>query len=161
MPLRIEADGPTDFDFFVGEWTVEHKRLKARLAGCTDWDSFSGSCSMHKIMGGFGNIDDNIVELPAGPYRAATIRSFDPKARTWSIWWLDARAPGSLDVPVVGSFVDGVGTFLAHDTLNGQPIIVRFLWTIPAPDRPRWEQAFSPDGGKTWETNWVMNFTRS
>ena len=24
----------------------------------------------------------------------------------------------------------------------------------------RWEQAFSADGGATWEVNWVMEFTR-
>ena len=114
-----------------------------------------------KILGGFGNVDDNIVELPAGTYRAATVRSFDPKTGTWSIWWLDSRTPGSLDVPVVGRFANGVGTFLANDTLGQKPIVVRFLWTIPLPDRPRCEQAFSPDDGKTWETNWIMDFSRS
>lgn len=161
MQPPVEPDGPSDFDFFVGEWTVEHKRLKARLTGCTEWDRFKGSCSVQKILGGFGNIDDNLIELPEGTYRAATLRAFDPGSRTWSIWWLDARAPGSLDVPVVGSFENGVGTFLANDTLNGRPIVVRFVWTSPQAENPRWEQAFSPDGGKTWETNWVMVFTRA
>lgn len=116
---------------------------------------------MHKILGGYGNVDDNVVELPAGAYRAATIRSFDPRSGQWSIWWLDARSPGSLDVPVVGSFEDGTGTFLADDALDGRPIVVRFRWTASSPDHPRWEQAFSPDGGRTWETNWVMDFSRA
>jgi hypothetical protein len=160
MHLPIEPDSPADFDFFVGEWAVEHKRLKARLVSSNEWEYFKGRCSMHKTLGGYGNIDDNVLELPAGTYRAVTIRSFDPKSRTWSIWWLDARTPGLLDVPVVGSFKDGVGTFLANDTLSGQPIVVRFVWTLPQPDSPRWEQAFSPDGGKTWEVNWIMNFRR-
>jgi hypothetical protein len=160
MHLSIEPESPKDFDFFVGEWSVAHRRLKERLVGSTEWEHFTGSSAMHKILGGFGNVDDNIVELPSGCYRAATVRSFDPKSRTWSIWWLDARTPGALDIPVVGSFADGIGTFLANDTLNGQAIVVRFMWSMPQPDHPRWEQAFSPDGGKTWETNWVMNFTR-
>jgi hypothetical protein len=160
MHLSLEADCPSDFDFFLGQWTVSHQRLKDRLVGSTEWEHFKGSCFMHKILGGFGNIDDNIVELPTGIYRAATLRSFDPKSRTWSIWWLDARNPGSLDVPVVGDFKDGVGTFLANDVLNGKPIVVRFVWTLPKPESPQWEQAFSPDGGKTWETNWIMNFSR-
>jgi hypothetical protein len=34
-------------------------------------------------------------------------------------------------------------------------------WTSAGPDAARWEQAFSADGGKTWETNWIMDFTRS
>jgi hypothetical protein len=161
MSLPVELGSPSDFDFFVGEWRVAHKRLKGRLVGSTEWEHFAGRSSMHKILGGFGNVDDNIVALPAGSYRAATIRSYDPKSRSWSIWWLDARTPGALDVPVVGSFVDGVGTFIANDSLNGQPIVVRFVWTLPAADSPRWEQAFSPDGGVSWETNWVMDFTRA
>jgi hypothetical protein len=161
MHLPVEPNSPADFDFFVGEWVVAHKRLKARLVGSTEWETFNGLCTMHKILGGYGNVDDNVLELPAGTYRAATLRSFDAKSRTWSIWWLDRRAPGALDVPVVGSFVDGVGTFLANDTLNGQPIVVRFRWTVPEADQPRWEQAFSPDGGNTWEVNWVMDFRRA
>jgi hypothetical protein len=27
-------------------------------------------------------------------------------------------------------------------------------------DAARWEQAFSDDGGATWETNWTMDFAR-
>ena len=65
-----------------------------------------------------------------------------------------------IDVPVVGRFVDGVGTFLAEDTFEGRPIVVRFLWTRTDTPSPRWEQAFSEDGGTTWETNWEMDFTR-
>ena len=160
MFLPAEPGSPSYFDFFLGDWDVAHHRLKARLVGSTEWETFSGRSTAKKILGGFGNIDDNLLHLPGGTYRAATLRSFDAKTRTWSIWWLDGRNPGSLDVPVVGAFVDGIGTFLAHDTLNGQPIVVRFTWSVPAPDRPRWEQAFSPDGGTTWETNWIMEFTR-
>lgn len=161
MHLAREPACPQDFDFFMGRWSVRHRRLRARLVACTDWATFAGTCVAQPILGGFGNVDDNVLELPEGTYRAATLRSFDLQTRTWSIWWLDARAPGALDVPVVGRFDRGVGTFYAQDRLNGQPIVVRFRWTVPEPGRPRWEQAFSPDAGKTWETNWTMDFSRS
>jgi hypothetical protein len=72
----------------------------------------------------------------------------------------NGRHPGTLDTPMVGRFENAVGTFYANDTLAGRPIRVRFLWTLPKPDMPRWEQAFSADAGATWETNWVMEFTR-
>jgi hypothetical protein len=147
-----------DFDFFVGQWRVAHRRLKDRLVGCTEWVEFDGTCTMQKILGGLGNIDDNHVNLPSGPYRAATFRTFSEQTKLWSIWWLDARNPGQLDVPVVGSFSQGTGSFFADDTLNNQAIKVRFLWTMPSPNSPRWEQAFSNDAGATWETNWVMDF---
>jgi len=152
--------GAADFDFFIGSWRVAHHRLRERLAGCTAWEDFTGSCVTQKILGGLGNMDDNIIGLPGGAYRAITLRAFNPATGLWSIWWLDGRSPGSLDTPMVGRFQDGVGTFLADDTLAGTPIQVRFLWTMSNAGQPRWEQAFSPDGGKSWETNWVMDFTR-
>lgn len=160
MFLPTELGSPSDFDFFIGDWNVKHQRLKSRLTGCTEWELFDGRNVAKKVLGGFGNIDDNLLHLPCGSYRAVTLRSFDPKERTWSIWWLDSRNPGALDVPVVGRFEGGVGTFLAKDMLDANPIVVRFEWTLPAPDQPRWEQAFSPDDGRTWEVNWIMEFVR-
>lgn len=150
-----------DFDFLYGRWRVQHRRLKERLAGCTEWETFGGHCLAMGLMAGLGNVDDNVLELPGGTYRAAALRSFDPATRNWSIWWLDARMPGQIDVPVVGRFEGGVGTFLANEMLRSQPIVVRFQWSRTDTASPRWEQAFSPDGGKTWETNWEMDFTRA
>lgn len=150
-----------DFDFLVGDWNVAHSRLQERLAGSDDWQTFAGTCSMRKLMGGFGNIDDNALHLPAGFYQAVGMRSFNPATRQWAIWWLDGRNPHTLDVPVVGAFADGVGEFLADDQHNGQPVRVRFRWSETHTANPRWEQAFSPDGGANWEVNWRMRFTRA
>lgn len=147
-----------DFDFFLGDWHVRHQRLRARLAGCDNWDAFDGTCRVRPLLGGAGNVDDNVLDLPDGAYRAATLRSCDPATGLWSIWWLDGRWPHRLDTPMVGRFVDGVGTFLADDMLDGRPIRVRFLWH--AGIAPRWEQAFSVDDGGSWETNWTMDFVR-
>jgi len=101
------------------------------------------------------------VNFPGGAYRAIAVRSFDAAKGTWAIWWLDHRSPHHLDVPVIGRFVNGRGEFLADDTFEGHPIKVRFLWLDTDTEHPRWEQAFSPDGGATWETNWCMRFTRA
>jgi hypothetical protein len=153
--------GAKDFDFLFGEWRVAHRRLRERLVGCTAWETFDGTCSARAILGGLGNVDDNVLNLPAGSYRAATLRTFEPRTARWSIWWFDARTPHALDPPVVGGFADGVGAFTADDTLNGRPIRVRFLWSDMNTPTPRWEQAFSPDGGENWEINWIMRFTRA
>lgn len=150
-----------DFDFFIGAWRVSHRRLKARLAGCADWETFDGACTTQKILDGQGNMDDNVLNLPGGAYRAVTLRAFDPQTRTWAIWWLDGRTPHALDTPMIGAFSDGVGTFHADDTLAGRPIRVRFLWTRTRDAAPQWEQAFSADGGESWETNWIMQFNRT
>jgi hypothetical protein len=126
-PLQIAPGAPGDFDFLHGAWHVAHRRLQRRLAQCEEWDSFEGQNVTWPIMGGFGNVDDNVLELPGGTYRAATIRAYDPATKLWRIWWLDARHPDRIDVPVVGRFENGVGTFTAEDMFEGQQIVVRFL----------------------------------
>lgn len=152
---------PPDFDFMIGDWRVHHRRLNSRLTGCTEWTEFTGESSTRKILGGFGNVEDNLLRYPDGDARAVALRSFDPGTRQWAIWWLDGRAPHSLDVPVVGGFTGSIGLFFAEDKLEGRPITIRFTWNANPGGNPRWEQAFSADGGNTWEINWTMDFTRS
>jgi hypothetical protein len=160
MALKLMSSAPTDFDFVIGNWFVKHRRLKERLANCTEWLEFDGEMSTQKILGGFGNIEDNILRLPDQEVRAIALRSYDQNTENWSIWWLDGRFPGRIDVPVVGNFVDDVGTFFANDTFQEIPIIVRFVWRQIGVDLLRWEQAFSADEGQSWETNWTMDFHR-
>jgi hypothetical protein len=160
MALKLMSSAPTDFDFVIGNWFVKHRRLKERLANCTEWVEFDGEMSTQKILGGFGNIEDNILRLPEQDVRAIALRSYDRNTKNWSIWWLDGRFPGQIDVPVVGKFIDGIGTFFANDTFQEIPIIVRFIWRQIGVDLLRWEQAFSADEGESWETNWTMDFRR-
>ncbi len=149
------------FDFQTGRWRVSHRRLRQRMAGCTEWDEFEGSCEARPILGGLGNIEDDWLDYPGGAYRAVALRSFDPATRSWAIWWLDGRWPHALDVPVIGRFEGGVGTFFADDEHEGRPIQLRFQWLRTDTDSPRWEQAMSADGGESWETNWIMDFRRA
>lgn len=154
------TDHSHDFDFLVGKWRVHHRRLKDRLAGSRDWVEFDGTSELWMTLNGHGTFDENYIGLPSGPYRAVGIRAYDPKAHKWAIWWLDERQPRVIEPPVFGNFQNGVGTFTGDDTFNGKPIKVRFIWSRITPDSAHWEQAFSPDGGKTWEINWQMQFTR-
>lgn len=152
---------PSDFDFLFGRWQVRHRRLKQRLQQCTEWETFEGRSHAWPLLGGLGNVDDNVIELPAGAYRAATLRAFDPAVRRWSIWWLDGRWPDRIDLPMRGGFQGREGLFLADEVIDGRPVRVRFLWLNLDPGRARWEQAFSTDGGQRWETNWEMDFQRT
>lgn len=160
-PQAASGPGAHDFDFLIGSWVVEHRRLKTRLAHSDDWETFSGTCTATPLLAGQANIDDNLLNLPAGEYRAATLRSYDPVSRSWSIWWLDGRRPHQLDTPVVGGFRNGVGTFYADDQFQGAPVRIRFVWSDITSTSARWQQAFSGDGGATWETNWIMEFRRA
>ena len=150
----------TDFDFLEGRWKVHQRRLKERLVGCTEWEEFAGSSQLSRLMDGRANVDDNLLELPGGHYRAVTLHSFDPTIGPWSIWWLDGRHPHRIDLPMIGGFSRGVGIFHADEVIDGKPVRVRFLWSDITATSCQWQQAFSADGGETWETNWIMDFTR-
>lgn len=149
-----------DFDFLVGDWHVHHRRLKARLAGSTEWIEFDGTQSTRLALNGAGNVSDNWFDIPGNAYRGVSVRSFDAKTGLWAIWWLDGRDPiRALDPPLKGRF-ENAGTFYADDTFNDRPIRVRYIWSRITPTSAHWEQAFSPDGGQTWETNWISDFSR-
>lgn len=147
------------FAFQTGQWKVRHRKLRERLAGSTDWFEFDGTCRAWEILGGGGNVDDHWLDDPNGAYVASTVRTMDPASGLWSIWWFDPRF-ATLDPPLKGGFEGGVGTFRNSDTFKGRPIEVRFIWSQISATHARWEQAFSPDSGNSWETNWVMRFNR-
>lgn len=154
------VDHAHDFDFLVGKWHVHHTRLNGRLVGSHDWVEFDGTSEMWMTMKGRGTFDDNYIGVPTGPYRAVGIRCYDPSTQKWAIWWLDERHPRAIEPPVYGNFKDGVGTFIGDDINNGKPVLTRFIWSNITANSAHWEQAESPDGGKTWETNWRMELTR-
>lgn len=156
----MTGDSPLHaFAFQSGEWIVHHRKLARRLAGCTEWIEFGGTCRATELLGGAGNVDDFVIEEPGGTWRAATFRRIDPATGDWLIWWADARR-GGLDAPMRGGFADAVGTFFGRDSLDGREVQVRFVWSGIAADRAWWEQAFSLDG-ETWEVNWTMAFERA
>jgi hypothetical protein len=93
-------------------------------------------------------------------FAGMSLRLYDPRTRQWSIYWASNQT-GALDPPVVGSIANGIGVFEGRDVLDGRPILVRFTWSDITTTGARWEQAFSPDEGRTWEKNWVMVMTRA
>lgn len=161
MQGKPNLSGLHDFDFLQGNWTSHHRKLKERLANSHDWEEFDGTLSMRELLDGHANVDDNVFKTAEGTYRGVGLRSYDPKTAQWAIWWLDGRDPfGQLDPPVKGHFENGIGTFYSTDTLRGKPVRVRFIWSKITKTTAHWEQAYSADDGKTWEVNWIMDFTR-
>jgi len=155
------GDHSKDWDWLSGNWDVRHERLRDRLVGSTTWDEFAGKSAFWPTLGGLGNVDDNLLELPTGAYRAFSARAFDPATRQWAIWWLDGRTAGKLDPPVRGGFAGSEGEFFGNDVHKSTPVTVRFRWHETSSARPWWDQAFSTDQRKTWEINWRNYFTRT
>jgi hypothetical protein len=153
----VVRDGSHDFDFVYGKWRMPNHRLKQRLAGSHEWVDFITCDEGSPLPGGIGDID----YLKASYWKdfvGMTVRTYDPKTGLWRIYWIDNRFSGGvIQPPVVGKFDGNVGIFEGPDTFNGIPITVRYTWTVNPKGSQvvaKWNQAFSTDGGKTWETNW-------
>ena len=155
--LAIKASAtssPSDFDFLVGKWKMHNRHLDKRLENCKDWTEFDSSSVNSKILAGNADMDTySTTQFPGQEgklFEGLTLRLFDPKTRLWSLYWVPSNT-GTIDPPVVGSFVNGIGHFFGKDTLKGKPIIVVFRWDARNKVRPVWGQAFSVDNEKTWE----------
>lgn len=149
--------GVHDFDFLAGAWTAQQRRLKVRHVGSTEWDEFTSQLCSTQYLDGVTNVDE--VVFPSKGWAGLTVRAFDIKKRQWSIYWINSKT-GAMFPPVVGGFDGDRGEFYGEDEDDGKPVKVRYAWTKVGPDRARWEQAFSYDGGP-WETNWTADFTRA
>lgn len=150
--------GLHDFDFIEGEWTSKQWRLKQRGVGSSDWDTFTGRHWCKVLLGGVANVDT--AEFPEKGWAGSTFRNFDKARQQWNIYWVNSR-DGHMDYPgQVGGFDGNVGLFYGNDVDDGKPVRVVYRWEKQGAGHARWEQAFSYDDGKTWETNWVMEMAR-
>ena len=70
-----------DFAWLVGRWNVQHHRLKQRLANDHEWEDFTGTSELWLTMNGLGTVDDNVLNLPSGQYRAMGVRAFNQQTR--------------------------------------------------------------------------------
>jgi len=153
----------TDFDFLLGTWSVQHRRLTDPLdPGCTTWVEFETVAEVDSILGGLGTADQTRGTLPDGTsFDGYSLRLYTPEADEWAIWWASSSRPGVLDDPVRGRFDDGVGTFIGPAEHRGTAFLARFRWVDTDGPNPVWEQDFSFDDGATWAPiNWRMVHTR-
>ena len=148
---------PGDFDFLAGKWNVKHRKLRSRLSGSTEWVEQAGSCRGFVLADGVVSVDE--FAFPSG-IKGCSLRNLDREARRWTIHWTTNHT-GRLCPPVHGGFDGDRGEFYGYDIESGTPVFVRYIWSDCKSDNPRWEQAFSVDGGVKWETNWKMHFSRA
>jgi len=154
-----QRDGQHDFDFEIGAWKTQLKRLQRPLTGSTTWLEYEGTTVVRKVLDGRANLVELKVDGPAGKLEGLSLRLYNPQARQWSLNFANVTG-GVLTTPSIGEFKDGRGEFYNQDTYNGRAILVRFVITKVTADQYRFEQSFSDDWGKTWEVNWIAIDTR-
>src|SRR5215467_2033948 len=154
-----ERDGRHDFDFEIGTWKTHLKRLLHPLSGSTQWVEYDGTMVVYKIWNGRANLVELEVDGPSGHFEGINLRLYNPQSRQWSLNFASSSG-GTLTQPTIGEFKNGRGEFYDQETFNGRAILVRFVISDITTNSCRFEQAFSDDGGKTWEVNWIAIDTR-
>ncbi len=157
--VPAKHDGQHDFDFEFGAWKTHLKRRLHPLTGSNEWVEYEGTTIVRKVWDGRSNLVELEVAGPAGKIEGASWRLYNPQGRQWSLNFANS-AIGTTTAPAIGEFKTGRGEFYAQDTLNGRSILVRFIISDIKTDSAHFEQAFSDDGGKTWEVNWIATDTR-
>jgi hypothetical protein len=153
-------DGAHDFDFEFGNWKTHVKRLQHPLTGSTTWVEYDGTTVVRKVWDGKANLAELEADGTAGHLEVLSLRLYDPTGHQWSLNTSNSRG-GTMSVPTIGEFyADGHGEFYDTEPINGRSVLVRNVWLDIKSDSWRFEQAFSTDGGKTWEVNWVATDTR-
>lgn len=152
-------DRQHDFDFEIGTWKTQLKRLAHPLSGSDEWVEYEGVTTVRKVWNGRANLVELTADGPAGHFEGLNLRLYNPQSRQWSLNFASSRS-GTLTQPTIGGFVNGRGEFYDQENFEGRAVLVRFLIIPMDADTVRFEQAFSDDGGKTWELNWVATDTR-
>jgi hypothetical protein len=158
-PAPTLHDGQHDFDFEIGTWKTHVRRLLHPLSGSNEWTEYDGTSVVRGVLGNRANLVELVMDGPAGHFEGLSLRLYDPKSRQWSLNFANAGS-GVLNTPTIGAFRDGVGEFYDSEDFDGRAVRVRFVITPAGKDSCRFEQAFSADGGKTWEVNWIATDTR-
>ena len=154
-------DGAQDFDSLLGNFTFRLRRMQHPLTSNPDWIDMSGTGACYKVWGGRANLDTVELDSADGSHiEGLTLRLYDREAHQWRLYWANSRI-GRLDPPQIGEFRDGHGDFYTTDIISGKTTLIRFDWSRMNSGMPHFEQAFSPDGGKTWEVNWITDQTRT
>ena len=154
-----ERDGQHDFDFEIGTWKTHLTRLQHPLTGSTAWVDYEGTSVVRKVWNGRANLVELNVDGAAGHLQGLSLRLYNTKSHQWSLNYANASG-GVLGQPTVGEFKDGRGEFYDQESFDGRIILVRNVWSNITPTSCRFEQAFSADGGKSWEVNWIATDTR-
>jgi hypothetical protein len=146
-------DGQHDFDFETGTWHTHLSRLLHPLTGSETWVEYEGTSVVRKVWSGRANLLELEVDGGAGHIEGLSLRLYNPQSHQWSLNFANSNG-GSLSPPTIGEFKNGRGVFVGQETLNGRSILVRFVISDITPTSAHFEQAFSDDGGNTWEINW-------
>jgi hypothetical protein len=159
MQASTSSDGQHDFDFNLGTWRTQIRRLQHPLTGSTTWVELNGTVTVRKVWDGRAQLEEIEADSASGHFEGMTLFLYNPQAHQWSQTFSNSN-DGTISTPAVGEFKNGRGEFYDQETYKGRAVLLRIVWSDITPDSHHFEQSFSDDGGKTWEPNFVATLTR-
>jgi hypothetical protein len=155
-----QVDHQHDFDWEIGDWKVHLRRLQHPLTGSKSWVEFEGTAHVRTVWDGRANLLELELNGLAGHIEGLSLRLYNPQSERWSVYFATSN-DGTLGTPMIGQFQDGRGEFSDRELFHGKMIDLHFVFSNVTEKSFHGEQSFSPDGGKSWETNWIEDFTRA
>ncbi len=166
---KIVHDPGHDFDFLIGDWKAHlHRRIDpktgvtASAPGQGVWVDYAGICNDKKLLDTNANFEQFDVSdaKTHQRYKGQALRMYNPVSGQWSIYGVDLDNGQLSAPPLTGGFEGKVGTFYDQELRGGRIMLVRYVWTDKGPKSAVMVQSFSPDGGKSWDVNWICELSR-
>lgn len=147
------------FDFWLGEWDV---RNRYRVEGQGWTDAGTAVDKVFAVVGGCAVVELWDGNLGRTRLRGFSVRTYDPQRRRWILvlnWPQTADAVRFTTLE--GGFRHGRGEFERHGADPEQhPVLIRYTFSDITDSTLRWNDGLSRDSGRTWRTNWIMEFRR-
>jgi hypothetical protein len=160
VPRRFFDAAQHDFDWQFGHWNIHMRRMLHPLSDAESWTTYDGRADAMKLWDGRANLVQIAAKGPAGSLQFLALRLYQPQSHQWALYFAHAGSD-IVSSPMYGGFKDGRGEFYDVESLAGRSILARFVFDSIETGSTRDEQAFSEDGGRTWEVNWTNHLTRA
>lgn len=153
----------SDFDFWIGDWTVRQRILGAdgrwlEMDATTSVSRTPANCLITENWAGQVQFFWEGMVAPEQIW-GYSVRVFDPSTAQWSIYWMDSRAP-RFGTPHVGRFRVGRGEFFRRVDAADGVRLDRIVFSTTRPGIVDWELAVSSNDGSTWTQIWTMEMSR-
>ena len=154
------GNGPEQaFDFNMGSWTTEIRAATSPLSAPGSWGHLSGTHAVYRLWDDWADIGQLEVDGPQGHVEYLALRLYDRGTQQWRVYFASGKS-GTLEQPMIGSFKDGVGTFVGLDDMDGKTVLIRNVWSNITANSCHQDFAISVDGGKTWVPTWISDDMR-
>ena len=158
LPPACDEPEARAFDFWVGEWNV----LNRWRAESGEWvDAGRATNQVFHVLDGCAVVELWDGRLGTNHFRGFSVRAWEPATEEWVLVLNWPRPGGSTFSTLRGAFRHGRGDFHRESVnADGDTVLTRYTFSDIAPASLRWNDGTSLDGGRTWATQWIMEFTR-